>query len=73
MTYLLLGPKKVIFGDFSDFCDAKFFTHFYIFAPKKAQKINFFSFKTREKLFWRQKICGFFICTYFNGMRRDQV
>ena len=32
---------------------------FQMFALKEAQKYNFLSFKTREKLFWRQFFCRF--------------
>ena len=53
----IFGQKTCCF-----YFGAKFFTHLYIFAPKKAQKFNFLSFKTREKLFWQsQNVCRFFM------------
>ena len=52
----------VFFVELSKF-GAKFFTHFQIFSPEKAQKFNFSSFKTRENLFLQssQIFFGFFM------------
>ena len=49
----ILGPKKLFFGEFYL---AQNFSHIFFRAPK-THKFNFLSFKTREKIFWRQNLC----------------